>query len=57
MSKERTYNTHLLGTVETSRRSVFPSKILFGLAGLAAGLVISLLLGVAIDARHRLIQA
>ncbi|MGO4277682.1 Chain length determinant protein [Cupriavidus sp. OV038] len=57
MSKERTYNTHLLGPVETSRRAVFPSKMLFGLAGLVVGLVISLLIGMGIDARRRLTQA
>ncbi|KAI3592328.1 hypothetical protein D9X30_2725 [Cupriavidus sp. U2] len=54
MTTERTYNTHLLGPVETGRRYVYPRKSLFGVGGLVAGLLLSLLLGVAIDAKHRL---
>lgn len=53
MSKERTYNTHLLGPVETSRRYVYPRKALFGGGGLVVGLLASLLLGIAIDMRRR----
>ncbi|CAM2921450.1 hypothetical protein [Cupriavidus taiwanensis] len=54
LSQERTYNTHLLGPVEVSRRHVFPRKSLFGAAGLAIGLLVSVLLGIAIDAKRRL---
>lgn len=53
LSQERTYNTHLLGPVEASRRHVFPHKSLFGAAGLAIGLLVSLLLGITIDAKRR----
>ncbi|KWR90151.1 hypothetical protein [Cupriavidus sp. IDO] len=56
LSKERTFNTHLLGPVEASRRYVYPSKALFGAAGLVIGLLLSLLLGIAIETRRRVKQ-
>ena len=56
LSKERTYNTHLLGPVETSRHYVYPRKALFGASGLAIGLLLSVLFGIAIEAKRRVKQ-
>lgn len=56
LSKERTFNTHLLGSVEISNRFVYPSKAMFGAAGLVIGLLLSLLLGIAIETKRRVKQ-
>lgn len=56
LTKERTFNTRLLGPIEVNGRNVYPRQAPFGAAGLAIGLLLSLLVGTAIEAKRRMKQ-
>ncbi|WP_274692547.1 hypothetical protein, partial [Bacillus licheniformis] len=56
LTEARTFNTHLLAPVEVDGRNIYPRLGPFGAAGLAIGLLLSLLLGSAIEVKRRMQQ-
>ena len=56
LTEARTFNTHLLAPVEVDGRNIYPRLGPFGAAGLAIGLLLSLLLGTAIEVKRRMQQ-
>jgi hypothetical protein len=53
LNPERTFNTRLLGTVDVTRRSIYPKKGVFTIAGLAMGLFVAFILGLWLDRNAR----